>query len=45
MSVPFIELLLGLSLTFFLLRAAERLTRRRPAPVTARPRLTQRSKP
>ena len=45
MSVPIIELLLGLSLTFFLLRAAERLTRRRPAVVPVRPRLTHRSKP
>jgi hypothetical protein len=45
MSAPIIELLLGLSLTFFLLRAAERLTNRRPAPVSARPRLTHRGRP
>ena len=45
MSTPIIELLLGLALTVFLLRAAERLTNRRPAPVSARPRLTHRGQP
>ena len=45
MSVPMIELLLGLSFTFFLLRAAERLTNRRPAPVTTHPRQSHRGQP
>lgn len=35
MSVPLIELLLGLALTVFLLRTADFLTRRRPAVVPA----------
>ena len=36
MSTPLIELLLGLALTFCLLRTADRLTRRRPAVAPAR---------
>ncbi len=38
------DLLLGLLLTFTLLRTAQWLTNRRPAPVSARPRLPHRGR-
>ncbi|RLJ64907.1 hypothetical protein [Sulfurisoma sediminicola] len=43
MSVPLIELMLGLALTVLLLRTADLLTRRRPAVVP--PRRDPRSRP